>query len=106
VIRAFPLCLGLFLSLITLHVALSGENKEDVTMETDVHKIEDVRATLDSKIMAIPGVVSVATGLAKDGSPCLKIGTSVPVEQVRGLLPRELAGIPVELENIGEIQAQ
>ena len=105
-IRVFPLCLGLYLIMMINHVAWSGDNTEDVTMESDLKKIEDVRAVLDSKIMAIPGVVSVATGLGKDGSPCLKIGTSVPVEQVRDLLPHELSGIPFEIENIGEIQAQ
>ena len=75
-------------------------------MESDMQAIENVRAQCESAIMTIEGVVSVATGIGKSGKPCLKIGTSLPVEEVRSKLPKELSKIEVELEYIGEIRAQ
>lgn len=75
-------------------------------MQSEMQKIESFRAKNDDTIMAIPGVVSVASGLDKDGRPCLKIGTSLPVDQVKPHLPGELSDIRVEVEFIGDLQAE
>lgn len=71
-----------------------------------MENIEKVRAQYESQLMAISGVVAVSVGLGEDGRPCLKIGTSVPAEEVRKQLPAGLAGTPVEVEFIGNIRAQ
>lgn len=96
----------MLLSLANIHVGWAKSKQEETSMNTDIQKIENVRADHDSAIMAIPGVVSIATGLNHNGEPCIKIGTSVPIETVRPLLPLELSGINVELEYLGEIHSQ
>jgi hypothetical protein len=75
-------------------------------METEQNKIENLRAEYDALLMSIKGVVSVSTGLGKTGRPCLQIGTSLPVEQIRPKLPKELFQVDVVLEYIGEIHPQ
>lgn len=76
------------------------------SMNTDKQSIENIRAKHDSEIMSVEGVVSVGTGLGKDGQPCLVIGTSVPVEEVRARLPEEIFEVCVEITHVGEIKAQ
>lgn len=80
--------------------------QEIIIMEMDVQKIENVRATYDSEIMNIDGVVSVSTSLNKDGKPCLKIGTSKPVEKIQPFLPAGIYKVNVEIEYQGELKAQ
>jgi len=80
--------------------------QRECVMEADLQAIENMRAQYESRLMAIKGVVSVSTGIGKTGKPCLKIGTSVPVEQVRTKLPEDLFQVEVELEYLGEIRAQ
>ncbi len=72
----------------------------------DQETIEKIRVKYEQEIMRINGVVSVSVGLNKDGKKCLKIGTSVPVEQISSKLPEGLSKSLVELEFIGNIQAQ
>ncbi len=68
--------------------------------------IDAVRAKHDADIMAIDGVVTVATGLDKHGTPCLKIGTSGPPEEIREKLPDAVREICFEVEQVGDIEAQ
>ncbi len=72
----------------------------------ELQKIEQMRARFDDTIMAIDGVESIAIGLNEKGEPCLMLGTSVPVEQIRARLPKEIFEIPVEISYIGRISAQ
>lgn len=78
----------------------------DEPMETELNKIENLRAEYDSLLMSIKGVVFVSTGLGKTGRPCLQIGTSLPIEQIRPKLPKELFQVDVVLKYIGEIHSQ
>ena len=75
-------------------------------METNQLTIENLRTKYDSHLMSINGVVSVSTGMGKSGKPCLKIGTSLPTDQVRPKLPEELFQMEIELEYFGEINSQ
>ncbi len=68
--------------------------------------VERLRAEIEADLMAIDGVVMVATGVCADGKPCLRVGTSVPVEQVRPHLPPELAEVAFELEYVGKVRIQ
>ena len=75
-------------------------------MSNEFEAIDDMRAILEPKIMATEGVVMVSIGIGKDGKYCLKIGTSVPPDDVRSRLPQELFQVPVEIEYVGKIEAQ
>ena len=75
-------------------------------MNQDIREIEQARAKFDDLIMAIDGVESVSIGLNEQGRACLMLGTSVPVEQVRAKLPKEILEIPVEIAYIGKISTQ
>jgi len=61
---------------------------------------------MNRSFMNIDGVVSVSIGTDKSGKPVLKIGTSVPPEQVRARLPQQLLEAGAELEFVGDIRAQ
>ena len=65
-----------------------------------------VQAKHDTEIIAIEGVVSVGIGLSKTGEPCLKIGTSGSTEGIREKLPDAAKDICVEIEQVGNIEAQ
>lgn len=75
-------------------------------MNQDIQDIEQLRARFDDLIMAIDGVESVGIGLNEQGKACLMLGTSLPVEQVRAKLPKEIFKVPVEITYIGKISAQ
>lgn len=87
-----------------LATAANGNGNE--SMDPEIQEIENVRNAHESQIMAIDGVVMIATGLSKDGKPCLKIGTSVSPEKIRDKLPAAIFSVCVEIENVGEIKAQ
>lgn len=105
-VRGVLFVFGLVLCLASYQFGRSESKRDDVAMEIDSSRIEELRVAHEAEIMMIPGVVSLATGLNDEGFPCLKIGTSVPIERVRPLLPHELQDVSVELEYVGEIRAQ
>ena len=74
-------------------------------MESEI-KIEHFRSKYGPRLMAIPGVTGVGTGISSHGKQCLKIYTSVTTEQVFPNLPEEIKEIEFELEYVGEIKAQ
>ena len=75
-------------------------------MGSEFEAIDDIRAHLESEIMAVEGVVYVGVGIANDGKHYLKIGTSVPPDEVRAKLPPEVFQVEVVLEYVGTIEAQ
>ncbi|MCF6210756.1 MAG: hypothetical protein L3K24_08830 [Gammaproteobacteria bacterium] len=75
-------------------------------LKKDTREIERMRAKFDSTIMAIKGVESISIGLNEQDKACLMLGTSIPVEQVRAKLPREIFNIPISIVYIGKIGAQ
>lgn len=79
---------------------------ESGAMEPELQRIEVVRAQHEGALLQIEGVVAVSIGLSADGCPCLKIGTSKSVEEVRAKLPEGLSEIDVEVEYIGDVRAQ
>lgn len=82
-----------------------GEEPMRVELSPEYQEIERVRATLEAELLAIDGVVMVTTAVGADGKPCLKVGTSVPVDQVRPKLPQGLK-VPVEVEFLGDVRIQ
>lgn len=83
-----------------------GNGEGDTAMQDELRQIEKVRAEYESQLMNIDGVVSVSIGTGESGKPVLKIGTSVPPEQVRAKLPEQLLEASAELEFVGDIRAQ
>ncbi len=75
-------------------------------MKDKEQAVAAVQAKHDTEIIAIEGVVSVGIGLTKDGEPCLKIGTSGSTDGIREKLPDATKDICVEIEKIGDIEAQ
>lgn len=75
-------------------------------LKKDMQKIEQMRAKFDDSIMAIDGVESISIGLNEQGEACLMLGISVPIEKIRGKLPKEIFKIPVKIIDIGKIKAQ
>ena len=75
-------------------------------MDEELQRIEKLRSEYESTILSVNGVESISIGLCANGKPCLQIGTSVPVDQVRPRLPAELFESGVELHYIGRIEAQ
>lgn len=78
----------------------------DAMKNVELSAIEAIRGRYEAELMATPGVVAVSLGLGADGEPCLKVGTSRPVAEVREKLPAEIFQVPVELEYLGSIEAQ
>ncbi len=72
-------------------------NQRDNFMDADIQKIEELRNKHESSILTIDGVESISVGLCTNGNPCLQIGTSIPVNQIRPKLPMELIENNVEL---------
>ena len=69
---------------------------------------EDVKRVMDAhvdELMAIPEVVGVAVGALEDGKPCILVLVVQKTAENRKLIPREIEGYPVKIEESGEIRA-
>jgi len=66
--------------------------------------IEQVQQEHTDEWMAIDGVEGTAIGLS-EGKPCIKILTSVKVEELRDKIPATVGGYPVILEATGVFRA-
>ncbi len=78
------------------------EDRKHIELEQQL--IEDVRDRYEARILAINGVVFVSNGMSDNGKPCLTIGISVPVEDVRLSMPNELFIVEVKFDYVGEIR--
>ncbi|MFH1755024.1 MAG: hypothetical protein ABIA59_04915 [Candidatus Latescibacterota bacterium] len=58
-----------------------------------------------NEIMTIPGVVGIASGVLRDGHPCILILVIEDTLQLRGMIPGQLDGFPVVINETGEIRA-
>ena len=56
-------------------------------------------------LMAIPGVVGVGVGALEDGAPCILVFVSRKTGEHERLVPRELEGHRVVVEETGEFRA-
>jgi hypothetical protein len=81
-------------------------SKEHDAMNENTQSIESLQIQYQDELMRIDGVVAVSIGLCADGTRCLKIGASRPVDEVRAALPALLERPDVEVEHIGEIRSQ
>lgn len=68
---------------------------------------EDVKKTMDAHshaLMAISGVVGVAIGALEDGRPCILVLVVKETAENRKLIPAEIEGYPVKIEESGVIR--
>jgi hypothetical protein len=98
-----PGCAIVFASLVLTMAANANGNG---SMDPEMQEIEKIRTAHEMEIMDTDGVVMVSTGLGRDGKPCLKIGTRVPPETVRDKLPKSIFRVCVEIDFVGDIEAQ
>ena len=56
-------------------------------------------------IMAVPGVVGIASGLTNDGTPCILVLVTKDTAELRKHIPEQLEGHPVIIDETGEIRA-
>lgn len=66
--------------------------------------IAEVQQQHAGKLMAVPGVAGIATGLDR-GKSCLKVYVIEKTPELMRQIPRELGGYPVIVEETGEIRA-
>jgi len=68
--------------------------------------IQQVKAKHETRLMAMPGVVSVGIGRNADGQPVIVVGLDRERPETRTTVPQELEGHPVRIEVIGPVRAQ
>lgn len=69
---------------------------------TDIHRVIKDHA---DQIMSVPGVVGIASGVSNDGTPCILVLVVKDTEELRRLIPEQLEGHPVIVDEVGEIRA-
>jgi hypothetical protein len=65
--------------------------------------LEEVLKDHTSGLMAIPGVGGTAQGLC-DGEPCIRVFIVERSEELLSLIPAEIEGYPVEVQETGEFR--
>lgn len=68
----------------------------------------DIKSVMEAhvdELMAIPGVVGVAIGELKDGTPCVQVLVVELTKELRGKIPKTLEGHPVDVVVTGVIRA-
>ena len=93
---------GLALLLLGLLPVQSVEAKGSVMSPS----IEQVKATHQERLLALPGVVSVGIGRDAQGRSVIVVGLDEPRPQTQAAIPRELDGYPVRVEIVGTIRTQ
>jgi hypothetical protein len=66
--------------------------------------IEQVQEAYTDEWMKISGVQGTGIGLSKD-KPCIKVFSSVPVEELKDKIPSFVEGYPVIIEETGTFRA-
>ena len=73
-----------------------------------VMSTDDVIRAMDAhvnELMAIPGVVGVAVGALDSGKLCIKVLVVKKTAEHRKLIPKEIEGYTIVIEESGEIRA-
>ena len=67
--------------------------------------IEDVKRRYDDQLLSKEGVVGVGIGETTIGEACIKVYIKEKSPKVEKVIPKELEGYKVEIEEVGEIKA-
>ncbi len=68
--------------------------------------ITEVKSKHESRLLSLPGVVSVGIGRASDGRTVIVIGVEGKAGVEGPDLPKQLEGYPVRVDVIGPVRAQ
>lgn len=68
--------------------------------------IQETKARHASRLLDLPGVVSVGIGRDAEGRPAIVIGLDAPRPETQALLPRSLDGHPVVTRVTGGLEAR
>jgi hypothetical protein len=66
---------------------------------------DEVKQRHEADLMSIPGVVGVGVGQC-DEQACIKVFVEQETPEVAGIVPADLEGVPVVVEEIGQVSAQ
>jgi hypothetical protein len=75
---------------------------KDANMPT----INDVKAQHQTRLLKLPGVVSVGIGQDENGKPAIIVGLEGPNPETQSKLPVELDGYSVRVRMVGRVKAQ
>jgi hypothetical protein len=64
-----------------------------------------VKQRHEAELMSIPGVVGVGVGKC-DEQACIKVLVERETPELAAAVPADLEGVPVEVEEIGQVSAQ
>jgi len=67
--------------------------------------IAAAKRELESRLMAMPGVVSIGVGRADDGTEVIVLGVDGSQPDLEPQLPKAAGGFPVEIRRIGPLRA-
>ncbi len=68
--------------------------------------ITEVKSKYESRLLSLPGVISVGIGRAPDGRTVIIIGVEDKASVESPNLPKQLEGYPVRVDVIGPVRAQ
>ena len=68
--------------------------------------IQEVKKIHETRLLALPAVVSVGIGLDKEGQSAIIIGLDSPNPETERKLPAEIDGYSVVVKVTGQIKAQ
>ena len=66
--------------------------------------ISAAKAQLESRVLAMPGVVSVGVGRADDGAEVIVVGVDGSRPDVEPDIPNTVGGFPVEVRRTGPLR--
>ncbi len=89
---------------ISFIMAIAIINKEG-GKEMEKTSIEDVISRYEDQLMSIEGVVGVGIGETSTGEPCIKVYVIEKTPELEEVIPKELEGYTVEIEEVGEVKA-
>jgi hypothetical protein len=95
------------LKLFTIWLALALFSTCQATDRNTVEKsVKVIKAQHESRLMEMPGVVSVGVGQDEEGNQVIVIGIESEAHLDELTLPEELEGFPVKYQVIGTIRAK
>ena len=80
---------------------------QDQSRQEETVARKDIMAVVDEHapgLIAVPGVEAVAVGALPSGDPCVRIYVAELTDELRGRLPDELGGWPVDVEESGKFR--
>ncbi len=94
---------------------MSEENQDRAAMAADIERARSVKDIYETELMGKPNVVGVGVGLRQHGgvtqnqvSLVVMVRHKLPSIQLapEEVIPAELEGVPVDVQEVGDIGAQ